>query len=118
MKGKFIVKGLEVSFSVCDKVPTFTEAGVQTGVEMKEVAKGAIKLAETNDEIEMSDDEFKHIYTTVKEDLANLREVVIVPLMEKVFTVADNLTALADKKICSDIKIAEHESGMNDIPAA
>lgn len=112
MKGKFVLKGLEMSFSCFDKVPTFNEAGQQSGVDMKEMARGSFTIDESSQEVEMEQEEFKHLHTTIKEDLADMRTNYLMPLMEKVFTVADNLTIIADKKVESGIKIAEHVAGI------
>ena len=112
MKGKFVLKGFNMSFNCFEKVPTFNEAGTQSGIDMREVVRGSFTVEETNNEVEMEQEEFKHLHTTIKEDLADMRTNYLMPLMEKVFTVADNLTVIAGKKIESDIKIAEHRAGI------
>ena len=112
MKGKFVVKGLKCNVEINEAVKKYDADHVTLEVIPTKIASLELGLEETNDEIEMDQEEFKHVYTTVKEDLANLREVVIVPLMEKVFTLADNLTLLANKKVESDIKIAEFTAGV------
>ena len=102
MKCTCSIKGFELNIAVKDKVhlPDGQPAVV-------DIMSTSIALEESMSEVEMSDDEFKHTYTTIKEDLANLREVVIVPLMDKFAAAADKMTDIFDKKIQSDIKIAE-----------
>ena len=102
MKCVCSVKGFKLDFTVKDKVQ-LTDGQIA----VVDIMSTTMALDESSSDVEMSDEEFKHTYTTIKEDLANLREVVLVPLMDKVFASADKLAETLDKKVQSDIKCAE-----------
>ena len=123
MKVTSEVKGLKLDIKGYDVSKTYTQEGQAVDIKQTEQFGGLFSLESSRVEVEMDKEEYTHLITTAKEEIANFREYaspLLQELMAKTFTVLDNGTEILGKKIESDIKIAEFNAKLpgTEAPAA
>lgn len=95
MKLTCVVEGAKLNLKVNEVSRTYDERGQVTSVAVNEVANFESGISKSSTDLEMNEEEYKHLETTVKETVVNFRETVV----PKIFAVLDNLVLLADKKL-------------------
>lgn len=93
MKLTATVKGLDLNLSVNDVVKLRDTAGNITHVQPQSIFNGNLKIDESVNTVEMSDEEFKTGRECVERELKNAREFAA-PLLDKLM---DKISAVADR---------------------